>query len=146
MREDRHTVTVEKNGASAVTRFLVEEEQRLRASDFWNCLTAASEIASLLIAEGRYPWIVRLRKMGTFKDHLFHFPLIPRISGPPRTWTTHYVCCCDKLAYEPLRGKPVPLEGYDRELFGEEIEMEVFVSSEDLPDYLSAKARGVDQV
>jgi hypothetical protein len=35
-----------------------------------------------------------------------------------RAWTTHYVCCREGQAYDPLLGRREPLETYSTVLFG----------------------------
>ena len=89
-----------------------------------DCLKHARAIAELLRAEGKQPWIGMLRKVEERAAGRFHFPLIPRRFSGHRSvpaWTTHYVCCCDGLAYDPLLGRPEPLETYSSAVFGCEI-------------------------
>ena len=87
-----------------------------------DCLEEAREIAARMRAEGKSPWIGRLRHIEERENGRFHHPLIPRGSKLP-AFTTHYVCCCDGLAYDPLLDAPEPLETYSRRLFGAEIEI-----------------------
>jgi hypothetical protein len=91
-----------------------------------DCLKHARTIRAQLVAEGHDAWIGRLRKTERCGDTTFHAPLTPLRfrgrAGP--TWTTHYVCCSDGKAYDPLLGVPVPLAGYSVAVFGEEIEIE----------------------
>jgi hypothetical protein len=88
-----------------------------------DCLAHARAVAELLRAEGKQPWIGMLRKVEQREAGRFHAPLIPRrFSGcSVPAWTTHYVCCCDGLAYDPLLGRPEPLETYSTAVFGCEI-------------------------
>jgi hypothetical protein len=91
-----------------------------------DCQADAKSIRALLIAEGREAWIGRLRKTEKHGPATFHGPLTPlrfRGRGGP-TWTTHYVCCSESHAFDPLLGVPVPLEGYSLAVFGEEIAIE----------------------
>ena len=85
-----------------------------------DCLKDAREIAARLRAEGKSPWIGRLRKVEETEYGRFNHPLIPRVPNV-LAFTTHYVCCCDGLAYDPLLDAPEPLETYSRTLFGIEI-------------------------
>lgn len=126
---------------SSSRAYLEEQSALVRAGGYWNCLTAARELSALLSAEGRSPWIARLRKTQIISGQTFHAPLIPRGVGIAATWTTHYVCCCDGMAFDPLAGKPLPLETYSAEVFGEQISTEVFVSTEELPSYLELARR-----
>ena len=116
---------------------LEKQSALVRAGGYWNCLAAARELSALLLSEGRSPWIARLRKRQMLRGQVFHAPLIPRAAGLAATWTTHYVCCCDDVAYDPVAGKAIPLEGYSLEVFGEHISMEVFVAADELSAYLA---------
>ena len=109
---------------------------------FWNCLNAAETLAQLLRAEGRSPWIGRLRRVETRGEAVFHAPLIPRCSGGGRAWTTHYVCVEGGLVYDPLAARPRPLRTFSRCVFGEEIPVETFVGTAELGEYLASRASG----
>jgi hypothetical protein len=121
----------------SVRACLEKQNAIVRAGGYWNCLVAAREISSLLLCEGRSPWIARLRKTEKFKGHVFHAPLSPRPLGIAATWTTHYISCCDGMAYDPVAGRPIKLETYSMEVFGEHIAAEVFVQADELPVYLA---------
>ena len=135
--------SVENNSehGSAVMACLEEQSALVRSGGYWNCLTAARELSALLLAEGRSPWIARLRKTESLKGEVFHAPLSPRAPYVAVTWTTHYVCCCDGMAYDPVAGRAIQLEGYSMEVFGKHISMEVFVPAAELPSYLAANRR-----
>jgi hypothetical protein len=130
-----------ENSLSSVIAFLEEQSGIVRSGGYWNCLAAALELSALLLAEGRRPWIARLRKTQDAGDHIFHAPLIPRAQGVAATWTTHYVCCCEEMAYDPVAGRVIQLEGYTMEIFGEQISLEVFVTADALPAYLAGKVK-----
>jgi hypothetical protein len=121
----------------AVAACLEEQAALVRAGGYWDCLVAARELAALLLAEGRKPWLARLRRTQDLDGRVFHAPLTPRVQGVAATWTTHYVCCCDEMAYEPVAGRAVRLEAYGPEVFGLEIPLEVFVAADELPAYLA---------
>lgn len=127
----------EQRPSVSVRTCLEEQNALVRAGGYWNCLVAAREIAALLLCEGRSPWIARLRKTEKFKEHVFHAPLSPRPLGIAATWTTHYVSCCDGMAYDPVAGRPIRLETYSLEVFGEHIPAEVFVQADELASYLA---------
>ena len=88
-----------------------------------DCLEQAHAVAALLAAEWKKPWIGMLREVEERPAGRFHLPLIPRhFRGKSLpAWTTHYVCCCDGYAYDPLLGRPEPLETYSTTLFGRDI-------------------------
>ena len=121
----------------AVIACLEEQGALVRSGGYWNCLAAARELSALLRSEGRSPWIARLRKRQRRRGQVFHAPLIPRAAGVAATWTTHYVCCCDAIAYDPVAGKAIRLEVYSLEVFGEQIPLEVFVPADELSAYLA---------
>lgn len=81
-----------------------------------DCVTHAAALAALLIDEGRAPWIARLREVAAD----FWAPLSP-LRFPATTWNTHYVCCADGLAFDPILGVPHPLDGYAAAVFGRAI-------------------------
>jgi hypothetical protein len=109
---------------SSAKDYMQKKSAEVRRGDYWNCLLVAQEVASLLLAEGFTPWIARLRKTEVSSGHVFHAPLIPRVPGLSPTWTTHYVCCCEGMAYDPLAGRPLSLDSYTLEIFGEELPLE----------------------
>jgi hypothetical protein len=119
--------------------YLEAQGALLRSGGYWNCLTAAKELSARLFAEGRRPWIARLRKTRIVRGQTFHCRLTPRTEGVSHTWTTHYVCCCDGTAYDPAAGRPLRLESYSLEVFGEQVPMEVFVPAVELPAYLAGQ-------
>ncbi|MBV9210239.1 MAG: hypothetical protein JOZ52_06400 [Acidobacteria bacterium] len=129
-----------ENLSASVRAYLEEQSAVVRSGVYWNCLTAAMKLCELLFAEGASPWIARVRKTETVNGEPFHFPLIPRGTEVKRAWTTHYVCCSEGFAQEPLAGAPVELESYALEVFGEEIELEVFLTAEELEAELKKRS------
>jgi hypothetical protein len=111
----------------------------VEARGFWNCLTAAETLATLLLAEGWSPWIGRLRKSETRGDTVFHAPLIPLRSRGGRAWTTHYVCVEGEIAYDPAGLRPFLLRRYTQSVFGEELPIETFVAQADVARYLESR-------
>jgi hypothetical protein len=103
-----------------------------------DCRQHAYKIAKLLIAEGRSPWIARIRETVVQGDNVFHAPLTPRrlFGDSSVTWTTHYVACAGGEAYDPIIGEPVPLEGYTERLFGREISVDIFLDCEATEQFL----------
>ncbi|HEX8143782.1 MAG TPA: hypothetical protein VF553_14380 [Pyrinomonadaceae bacterium] len=123
--------------SSSIRAYFEEQSALVRAGGYWNCLTAARKLSALLLAEGHSPWIARLRKTELVGGQVFHAPLIPRLQGVAAAWTTHYICCCDEIAYDPVAGEAIRLEVYSSQVFGMEISLEVFVTSTELPAYLA---------
>ena len=87
-------------------------------------------MAAQLLAEGRAPWIGRLRDVRPFGDTTFHAPLIP-VRYPHLAWTTHYVACAEGLAYDPLAEAPIDVAQYALTVFGREIPLTEFLGVEE---------------
>jgi hypothetical protein len=94
-----------------------------------DCVTHACALAGLLFAEGKKPWIARLRDVRQVAAGVFHGPLTPiRLAGRKGpTWTTHYVTCADGMVYDPLAGAPVAIAEYPIVTFGRAIPIESFL-------------------
>jgi len=94
-----------------------------------DCVTHACRLADLLLAEGKKPWIARLRDVQQLASGVFHGPLTPvRLAGRKGpTWTTHYVACDGDLVYDPLTGAPVAVAEYSIAAFGRDIAIERFL-------------------
>lgn len=107
---------------AAARAYLAELSSAMTDSYLGDCLVHAKAIAETLAAEGEEPWLGRVRN----RTATFHGPLTPLRyrgrNGP--TWTTHYVCCCNEFAYDPLAGVPLPLDRYAREVFGLDLAVE----------------------
>lgn len=85
-----------------------------------NCVVHARRIAELLLAEGKAPWIGRLRDVTEINGAMHQGPLIPRRFATNYdflAWSTHYVACAGNEAYDPLAGEPVPVKDYALQVF-----------------------------
>lgn len=96
-----------------------------------DCVAHAVQLAELLSAGGATPWIGRIRELVVEGELTISRPLIPlRFSGPGKPqWSTHYVCCNDGLAYDPLVGEPIRIEELAMRVFGRTLEVTEAVSS-----------------
>lgn len=85
-----------------------------------DCVAHAMRVAECLIADGASPWIGRIRDLVVQGGQTISRPLIPlRFSGIGKPqWSSHYVCCNDGLAYDPLIGEPVPIDELAARIFG----------------------------
>lgn len=94
-----------------------------------DCVTHACRLADLLLAEGKKPWIARLRDVQQVAFGVFHGPLTPvRLAGRKGpTWTTHYVACDGDLVYDPLTETPTATADYSIAAFGRDIAIERFL-------------------
>jgi hypothetical protein len=106
-----------------------------------DCVTHACRLAELLLAEGKKPWIARLRDVQHVASGVFHGPLTPlRLAGRKGpTWTTHYVTCEADIVFDPLAGTPVRLTEYPLIVFGRVIPMDIFLDADATAD-LCARA------
>jgi hypothetical protein len=91
-----------------------------------DCVTHACRLGELLLAEGKKPWIARLRDVQQVASGVFHGRLTPiRLAGRKGpTWTTHYVACDGDLVYDPLVVNPVAIADYSIAAFGRDIPIE----------------------
>jgi hypothetical protein len=91
-----------------------------------DCVIHACALAQLLIDEGRRPWIGRVRETRQLGERVFHAPLIPMrfTDQAARVWNTHYVCCVDDQAYDPILGAPVAIDRYTDAVFGRALPVE----------------------
>jgi hypothetical protein len=96
-----------------------------------DCVQHASALAECLLAEGKKPWIAAVRWIEMRGENRFHGPLIPlRFAGRrPPTWNTHFVCCCDGEAWDPLVGEPIAMEHYAMKVFGRKLPIVEHVST-----------------
>jgi hypothetical protein len=94
-----------------------------------DCVTHACRVAELLLAEGKQPWIARLRDVRQVASGAFHGPLTPvRLAGRKGpTWTTHYVACEGDVVYDPLTETPIAVVGYSIAAFGRDVPIERFL-------------------
>src|SRR5436190_20018188 len=67
-----------REGRSPAIVYLEGQSALFRSGGFWNCLAAARKLSALLLAEGRSPWIARLRKTEVTERGVFHAPLVAR--------------------------------------------------------------------
>jgi hypothetical protein len=105
-----------RGSAAEYLRILWEE---MRDGYRQDCVRHAVRLSEILAAEGRAPWIARLRHVTSEERGEFHWPLTPlryRGRGAP-TWTTHYVACADGLAFDPLAEHPIPVASYSAAVF-----------------------------
>ena len=95
-----------------------------------DCIDEAIIVARLLIAEGRQPWIGRIRdRRGDFSGLLYPW----RFAGRQAMgWTTHYVCCADDLAFDPIAGEPVPVSEFAERVFQRKLEIERLLDVRDI--------------
>lgn len=87
-----------------------------------DCLVHAKQIAELLESEGRSPRVIRIHEAYETERGTFHAPLIPK-RFPRITWNSHYVACAGDEVFDPLAGRPLPIDSYAIEVFGRPLPM-----------------------
>jgi hypothetical protein len=92
------------------------------------CGTIVREVARRLLSEGKSPHI---------KEVEHENELIPLLYKDKWKigWKRHMVCCVGKFAYDPLIGKPVPVEEYCSLIFGKKIKLQTIVSPNETKRY-----------
>lgn len=128
---------LEQSQNTAPLQAYFAEKHRLLADVYQgNCLTVAREIAQLLLAEGRKPYIGLMVRKKMVGDSKFYGPLIPKRYRGRTTWTKHYVCCCDGQVFDPILGKPTEIESYPLRMFGLDIQLQTFIPNEIIERYV----------
>lgn len=125
--------------SSRVKAYFRAQADAVAAPGFWNCLTAAETLATLLLEDERSPWIGRLRKSEMRNGAMFHAPLIPLRSRGGRAWTTHYVCIEGGIVYDPVGLRPLRLRRYSQSVFGQDLAIETYVAPADVRTYLESR-------
>lgn len=86
-----------------------------------DCLVHARKLAELLRAGGKEARIAYVRKTEAHPKGTMHHPLMPLRFRGAVTFTTHYVCVSEGLAWDPIAAEPLPLESYARTIFGDDL-------------------------
>lgn len=118
----------------SVSQYLSEKHKQIR-NDYRDiegkyseqCGHIALDIAKLLLESEYKPYIMEAKQEVQDDDFLKVIPLVPKIYKGRVKWSAHQVCCCNKLAFDPVIGKPVKISEYTKEIFGEKIPMEVVI-------------------
>ena len=123
---------VDERHAGPALEYLARTSAAMTAGYVADCVTHACVLVDLLLRSDRAPWIACLRVATPTSAGIFHVPLIPkRFTGAQAvTWNTHYVCCADGVAYDPMVSGPIPIEEYCREVFGFDATLAPHLSSE----------------
>jgi hypothetical protein len=118
--------------ADPVLEYLARTAAAMTTGYVADCVTHACVLADVLLRSHHSPWIARLNLTTRTSAGIFHVPLMPkRFTGAQAvTWNTHYVCCADGAAYDPMLSRPIPIEHYVREVFGIEAALEEYLSAE----------------
>lgn len=98
-----------------------------------SCTLIASDVADLLLKEGKHPYIMRIRGKHTAESdaRLIPSPFEGRIE-----WGAHIVCVCECLVYDPIVLEPMPVEEYMNQVFNGEGELETAVAEDKTAEWV----------
>lgn len=103
-----------------------------------DCAVHAVRIAALLLSEGREPWIGRIRWIERRGEAEFRGPLIPIrfLGNGALAWSTHFVACAGRDAYDPIAGEPLDIDAYGTAVFGRALHIETHLDAEATRDLI----------
>ena len=93
------------------------------------CIGIAAAVASILTQSGKPPDIMYIEERIEGRDGLQHRRQFRPTLFKEILWEGHECCRYAGEIYDPLIGEPVPEEEYCNRAFGEEIPMNVLISS-----------------
>jgi hypothetical protein len=86
-----------------------------------SCSVVAYDVATQMIKLKKSPEIYLFQENSQLSD-VANQALRPLRYGGRVTWFAHFVAVLDGVVYDPLIGRPVPLENYGHEAFGYSVE------------------------
>lgn len=98
------------------------------------CTSIAADMAKIILEEGGKPYLVSIR--GKKVDSINTKPIAPARYEGRVVWGGHTVCGVDGIIYDPMIGDPVTEDSYIQTAFLEPVDAEVFVSSEDIEEFI----------
>lgn len=102
-----------------------------------HCGLIAIDIAKLLIAAGRQPYIAKISEDVREGELIHSKTLKPTIYEGRVTWGAHQVCCCDGQVFDPILDMPIAIAEYAKEVFGEDIKMSVLIPHEQIEEFIN---------
>ena len=103
-----------------------------------SCSLIAVDIAKMLLEEGKRPEIVSITgKRIDNPNIIVHEPLKPVQYEGRVSWGGHTVCVCDGLVYDPMIGRPLPIEEYAHKAFGADVEMSTVVPENKIEKFVN---------
>jgi hypothetical protein len=116
------------NYLTEVNKTLVNDYRTSDGKHAEACSLIAIDIARILLAEGKKPKLVLISgKTGLLK---------PIQYGGRVSWGGHTVCVCEGLAYDPMIGRPLPINEYIRQAFGSDVEVKTTISEEEMDRFI----------
>ena len=103
-----------------------------------SCAVIAADIAKILIKDGKKPTIVSITGKRIDNPHIIASePLEPVQYEGRVSWGGHTVCVCEGMVYDPMIGRPLPIEEYAHEAFGTDIKMKTMVAEDKIEEFVS---------
>jgi hypothetical protein len=101
-----------------------------------SCGCIAVNIARKLFAEGKNPFILRIR--GELIDSINRKTITPKTFNGRISWGAHQVCCEGGLAYDPMVSpESIDLDNYCKIAFQENVCTDILVKQEDIKEFIS---------
>ncbi|MBP9771707.1 MAG: hypothetical protein KBD16_02160 [Candidatus Pacebacteria bacterium] len=97
-----------------------------------SCTLVAFDVAGIVLEEGGHPSILSI--VGQKVDSINTKTIVPKCFEGRITWGAHQVCENEGIVYDPMVGKPLPLETYLQTVFTEPVEAEVRFSTEQIKE------------
>jgi hypothetical protein len=125
-----------------VLEYLREKHRTLkddyRTADGKNeiCGLVASDVAEILLKEGKNPSIIMVEGKLLQDSFVNTEPLRPVQYKGRVSWGGHVVCICEGLVYDPMMGRPLPIESYGYEAFGTDVRMKTLISEDKIEDFI----------
>ena len=119
--------------------FLAAKHEELATDYNVHCLDIAQQVAEKLIADNLAPQIEMVYQENHGEDGYTQIEefLPERYRGTIKPWHSHYVCCTDTHAFDPILGRPVLKTDYTTLAFGKNIELKICL----LPDQVRAELK-----
>ena len=102
-----------------------------------HCGLIAIDIAKLLLAAGRQPYIAKVSEDVREGSVIRSKTLTPTIYEGRVTWGAHQVCCCNDQAFDPMLDRPIAINDYTKTIFGEDIKMEILIPHEQIEEFIN---------
>jgi len=103
-----------------------------------HCGLIAVDIVRLFIKSGLKPQIFSI--VGKVVDSAGNRETFyPRRYSNRVSWEGHTVCVLNGVVYDPMVGTPVPLDEYARITFSKEVDMYVYIDSDEITEFVSPR-------
>lgn len=100
-----------------------------------HCGLIATDIAKLFMNKGLKPELFSVR--GQIVDKVGNSESIrPKRYNGQVTWGGHTVCVLDGIVYDPIIGKPIPIELYKMTAFEKEVRMYVQIEANKMEEFV----------